>query len=83
MSLVPRSAVLHRVMVGRFAPRRAVQAVVPRRVRARLRRHVEEQNLVRPAPLDPALRARLVETFRPDIVELQARLGRDLGAWLA
>ena len=52
-------------------------------MRARLRRRVQEQNLRAPAPLDPALRVGLVETFRPDILELQARLGRDLGAWLA
>jgi len=83
VSLVPRSSALHRLTVGRFAPRRAVKAVVPTRVRARLRRHVQEQNLVRPTPLDPALRAQLVETFRPDILELQTRLGRDLDAWLA
>ncbi|HEY6317792.1 MAG TPA: hypothetical protein VI462_07885 [Acidimicrobiia bacterium] len=50
--------------------------------RARLRRDLQEQNLVRPTPLDLALRAQL-ETFRPDILELQGRLGRDLGAWVA
>jgi hypothetical protein len=83
VSLVPRSSRLHRLTVGRFAPRRAAKAVVPARVRRRLQRRIQAQNLVRPDPLEPALRARLLETFRPDVLALQDRLGRDLSGWLA
>lgn len=36
----------------------------------------------RAEPLDPALRARLIETYRDDIEALAALLGRDLDAWL-
>jgi hypothetical protein len=39
--------------------------------------------LQRPASLDPVIRDPLIETFRPDILELQDLLGRDLSGWLA
>jgi len=34
-------------------------------------------------PMDPALRQRLLEHFRPDIARLAALTGRDLSAWMA
>jgi hypothetical protein len=36
---------------------------------------------VRPT-IDPAVRARLVDHFRPDVERLQQLIGRDLSAWL-
>ena len=47
-----------------------------RRVRPRVTSHV-----VRP-PMREDTRARLRETFRPDVLELQALIGRDLSHWL-
>jgi hypothetical protein len=82
VSLVPRSSAVHALTVGPFAPRAALKAVVPRRLRERVQRRVRARNLVRPAPLDPAVRAQLVDVFRPDVLELQGRLDRDLSAWL-
>lgn len=36
-----------------------------------------------PPPLEPDLRRRLVDQFRPDVERLGALLGRDLGHWVA
>lgn len=40
------------------------------------------QNVSKPS-LAPGLRRQLVDIFRPDVEQLQARLGRDLSRWLA
>lgn len=40
------------------------------------------RNVSRPS-MSPALRAELVERYRPDILELEKLIGRDLSAWLA
>ncbi len=61
--------------------REALGPVVPRRVRDGVRARVL-RDLERP-PLDPATRARLARIFRPDILELEELIGRDLSAWLA
>jgi hypothetical protein len=45
------------------------------------RERVFEQSYV--APMDPALRSRLVNTFRSDIKELERLLERDLSEWYA
>ena len=40
-----------------------------------------QRNLSRP-PLPPDLRAQLVERYRPDVLALEKRIGRDLSGWL-
>lgn len=42
---------------------------------------IEAANLKKP-PLDPAVRAQLVERYRSDVLELQDLIGRDLSHWL-
>jgi Sulfotransferase domain len=44
---------------------------------------VDRWNRVPPPRLDPVLRARLTETFRPEILLLQDLIERDLSHWLA
>jgi hypothetical protein len=34
-----------------------------------------------PPPLDPEIRAKLVEGYREDVLRLQGLIGRDLSAW--
>jgi len=82
VSLVPRRSRVHALTVGPIALRAALKAVVPRRLRERVQHRVRARSLVRPAPLDPAVRAQLVDVFRPDVLELQGLLDRDLSAWL-
>jgi hypothetical protein len=43
---------------------------------------MRDRNLTSAPPLSPHLRAKLVEVFRADILQLQDLLGRDLSAWL-
>ena len=81
VSLVPRSRLVQAVTIGNFPPRTALKALFPLRARESFRRRVRDRNLVRPPPMDPETRRRLLEIFEPDIAELEAMLGRDLSAW--
>jgi hypothetical protein len=79
---VPRSG-WRGQLLGRGSPlRRASGRLLPRRLRRRVGALADRQALER-ASLDPATRRSLTEEFRPEIEELAALLGRDLGAWLA
>lgn len=63
---------------------RALRALVPPAFQPRAERAFERWragHLVKP-PLDPALRADLIERYRDDIIQLDHRLGRDLSGWL-
>jgi hypothetical protein len=64
-----------RKVIRRVVPRAAI-----RRVQGALLR-VNTTEGSRPELMDPALRAMLVERFRPGVLELQELLGRDLGEW--
>ena len=80
-----RSSTLQRLL-GRASPalRRAGRLVVPAADRrARLRRRLDDLNtLERPRPpLDPELRARLAAELEPEVMRLEALLGRELPSW--
>lgn len=68
---------LNRPHLGRTIARRVLPAAVRRVVRRRL-----EQRLYRTLRLAPADRARLVDIYREEILELQRMTGRDLSSWL-
>ena len=57
--------------------------VMPPEVRKRLFEHLWHYNRVakRPEPLDPELRRRLTDEFRPETERLEELLGRDLSHW--
>jgi hypothetical protein len=82
VSMVPRSRTFHRLITGSYGLKQAMKRVLPTPIRRSIRGRLVAHNLRRPDPLDPAIRARLVEIFRPDVVELEALIGRDLSAWL-
>jgi hypothetical protein len=60
-----------RVRIGRFLPGRAAGALYRAMVR----------DTDPYPPMDPAVRARLVEHYAPDRAALEERLGRDLSGW--
>lgn len=62
--------------------RRLSRYVLPEAVRERILLRMKNVNLEKP-PLSPEVRARLVDTYREDVLRLQALIGRDLSAWLA
>lgn len=43
---------------------------------------LHRRNLAPAPPLDPEMRARLIEGYRPDVLRLQEVIGRDLTGWL-
>ncbi|WP_369132305.1 sulfotransferase [Modestobacter sp. I12A-02662] len=76
---LPRSrAVAGALNVVRRSPvvRNLVKTLVPERSRERVR----SANLQRET-VDPATRARLAESFAPDLADLQQLVGRDLALW--
>jgi len=65
-----------------WLPRRLRSALAPH-YRSRWARTIANRTRRRfaPPPMDPALRARLIEYFRPHNLRLAELLGRDLSAW--
>lgn len=61
--------------------RRLSRYVLTEPVRERILTVMKNVNLSKP-PLAPAVRTRLVETFREDVLRLQDLLDRDLSTWL-
>jgi hypothetical protein len=76
---VPRSRLLHRTFQALQPIREALSPVIPEPVVDWVNR-LKNQNLDKPA-LDPAVRARLRDTFRPHVDRLEALIDRDLSAW--
>jgi hypothetical protein len=52
------------------------------RLAFKMRRVVQSRVLTEPPPIDPELRAGLVEGYKEDILRLQELIGRDLSRWL-
>ena len=73
-----RSQRLHRFLArpGRFGKR--LHRVLPAALRSRL----DRWNQMQPPPMPPELWRELTEGYREDILNLQARIGRDLSHWL-
>jgi hypothetical protein len=72
VSLVPKYPTVHRLVAGNHPLKVAARAVLP----IEFRRHIK------PAPLPEEIRQQLMKIFRPDILELQTLLDRDLSHWL-
>jgi hypothetical protein len=81
VSGIPRSRWLYELVSGRGPAGRVLGAVVPAALMARVRARAASR-LLRQEPLDPELRAELVERVREDVLRLQDLLGRDLSRWL-
>ena len=60
-----------------------VVARLPPALQRPLRTAVRRWNQGQPPSLDPALRRRLTDGFRPDVLALERLIGRDLSPWLA
>jgi hypothetical protein len=83
VSGAPRNAALHRLLTGEHALRRAYRQLkrfVPRPLIDAAER-LRTRNLER-TPMRPDTRSRLQDHFRPQILELQDLLHRDLSSWL-
>jgi hypothetical protein len=76
---IPRSRRLHRVLDNRHV--RRLRPYVPASFRNSLK-GLKEANLREPPRLDSAVRARIIELLRDDILRLQDLLQMDLSDWL-
>ena len=77
---VPRSRLVQSAVRKSIGAARVISPSLAERV-GRVGRGVQARNLQRDE-VTPAVRARLVEDFREDVLRLAELLGRDLAAWL-
>jgi len=82
VSLVPKHPLYHSLLMGENPLKLAAKSILPADFRQRIKGRLVSRNLAKPTPLDPQIRANLVEVFRSDILELQELIGRDLSTWL-
>ena len=77
---------LHRFLAHPNPVKDAMKPLMPESLRSRIRRWravVMERNIMPTGPgMSPATRQELVSLFRPDVLELQGLIERDLSAWL-
>jgi hypothetical protein len=78
---MPRSETLHRLLVHSGPLKSIGRQLLPGAVRRSLRRMALARNLERSAMPDTT-RGRLREMYRPDILNLQGLINRDLTSWL-
>jgi hypothetical protein len=81
VSGVPRSRMLHELVMRPNRFKAALRPLLPARVRKRISAGVRRRNMERPA-LDPEIRRDLVAGYREDILRLEELIGRDLSGWL-
>jgi hypothetical protein len=79
---MPRSTLLHRLLVRPHALRSLLKPLLPKTLRRRWATILRERNLQTPPPLSAELRAELQNVYREDIVQLQDLIRRDLSRWL-
>jgi hypothetical protein len=77
---VPQSRWMHRMLRALQPVREAVDPVLPEAV-VDWATVLKNRNLQKPS-MDPAVRGRLVETFRPHVRRLENLIDRDLSHWL-
>jgi len=80
---VPKSRLLHNLLVRNNPLKSVAKKVVPTPLRRWVTPRLMRNNSERPAKLNPATRAALIDAYRDDILALQGLAGRDLSAWLA
>lgn len=83
VTLIPKNPSYQRMLTRQSRLKTVAKALLPASFRQRAKEKLVYSTLARPAPMEPDVRRRLVEVFRPDVLELQDLLGRDLGRWLA
>lgn len=82
VSMVPKNQAYNRLIARQNPLKALVKALLPTDFRQRLKTRLLSGNLSKPEPLPAEIRQQLIETFQPDILELQQLIGRDLSRWL-
>jgi hypothetical protein len=83
VSRLPRSRWLHKVLVQRSWIKNILKAVLPYSFRHRLKTAVIDLNLkeYHPEALDPDLVVQIREHYKPELIELEKIIQRDLSSW--
>jgi Sulfotransferase family len=79
---IPKSRALQALLKSPNPLRSVLKLLIPSGLRPRLTAYLENRNIVRPPPLEAAVRGELVESYRADILKLEKLIGRDLSEWL-
>ena len=79
---IPRRRLIRRVLQSAKPAMSLIDAILPARIKESLYHRVSTV-LMSPKPgFEPRVRRQLLSEFRPDILELQEIINRDLSAWL-
>jgi hypothetical protein len=79
---IPRSLFLDRFLNSTGPAKRLIRRIVPADVRLSTFHRLNALNLAPQPAFDPSVRRQLVSAFKPDILELEQLIDRDLSAWL-
>lgn len=82
VSGIPQNRFLHSLMTRDNPLKAAVKPFLPDGLRQRVSQNIHQKNMQAKPTLSPEIRHALVEDYRPDILNLQALLQRDLSKWL-
>ena len=80
-SKIPRNKIWHQFLVKSNPIKSAIKPFLPLEFRQNLKKKAQEKNLFKPT-LDSEISDRLTAEYRPDILQLQDLIGRDLSLWL-
>ena len=81
VSGVPKNQALHSFLAKPNWFKSTFKHLIPNTMRHKLVTNVRQGNLAKP-PLDPQVKAELIELYREDTLKLQDLIGRDLSSWL-
>jgi hypothetical protein len=79
---VPRGPLMLRFLKSNGPAKQLIRKIIPARMQSSLFRRLAALLLDPPPPFDPGVRQRLVASFKPDILELEQLIERDLSTWL-
>lgn len=79
---IPRSVFFDQFLNSEGAAKRLIRAIMPPHVRLSLFRRFSAFNLTPKPAFERSVREQLVSAFKPDILELEQLIERDLSAWL-
>jgi hypothetical protein len=79
---IPRSLFLNRFLHSVGPMKQLLRALIPADVRLSTFQKISTLNLGPKPVFDPNLRRELVSAFKPDVLELEKLIERDLSAWL-
>jgi hypothetical protein len=82
VSGVPRNKTLHALLTKSSPIKAGIKPLIPTRFRKLVWTNLKNRNLREPPSLSPEVRGQLIETYREDVLKLQALIGRDLSRWL-